>query len=157
MSDVEWAEDEEQKEKIVQYNVAELKEPGQKKVVAQGGEGGLGNVSSAKVSMVHKHLKHVNHKDAVPLEPFQGLSLLWAIMPSQLRPNIGNLNNADFFSITVADIPGLIKGAHENCGLGHAFLRHIERTKVLAYVVDLEAALNGRKGIPPWEQLRELS
>ncbi|XP_010253176.1 PREDICTED: probable GTP-binding protein OBGM, mitochondrial isoform X2 [Nelumbo nucifera] len=73
-----------------------------------------------------------------------------------LRPNIGKLNYDDFFSVTVADIPGLIKGAHENRGLGHAFLRHIERTKVLAYVVDLVAALDGRKGIPPWVQLRDL-
>ncbi|XP_007016090.2 PREDICTED: probable GTP-binding protein OBGM, mitochondrial isoform X1 [Theobroma cacao] len=72
-----------------------------------------------------------------------------------LRPNLGNLNFDDF-SITVADIPGLIKGAHQNRGLGHAFLRHIERTKVLAYVVDLAAALDGRKGIPPWNQLRDL-
>ncbi|XP_058087335.1 probable GTP-binding protein OBGM, mitochondrial [Magnolia sinica] len=73
-----------------------------------------------------------------------------------LRPNIGNLNYEDFFSVTVADIPGLIKGAHQNRGLGHAFLRHIERTKVLAYVVDLAASLDGRKGLPPWEQLRDL-
>ncbi|XP_015874098.3 probable GTP-binding protein OBGM, mitochondrial isoform X1 [Ziziphus jujuba] len=72
-----------------------------------------------------------------------------------LRPNLGNLNYDDL-SITVADVPGLIKGAHENRGLGHAFLRHIERTKVLAYVVDLAAALDGRKGIPPWQQLRDL-
>ncbi|OMO84338.1 C2 calcium-dependent membrane targeting [Corchorus capsularis] len=72
-----------------------------------------------------------------------------------LRPNLGNLNFDDF-SITVADIPGLIKGAHQNRGLGHAFLRHIERTKVLAYVVDLAAAIDGRKGIPPWEQLKDL-
>lgn len=73
-----------------------------------------------------------------------------------LRPNIGNLNYDDFFSVSVADIPGLIKGAHENRGLGHAFLRHIERTKALAYVVDLAAALDGKKGIMPWEQLRDL-
>ncbi|XWS71570.1 hypothetical protein CRYUN_Cryun03dG0149200 [Craigia yunnanensis] len=72
-----------------------------------------------------------------------------------LRPNLGNLNFDDF-SITVADIPGLIKGAHQNCGLGHAFLRRVEHTKVLAYVVDLAAALDGRKGIPPWEQLKDL-
>ncbi|KAK7856811.1 putative gtp-binding protein obgm [Quercus suber] len=72
-----------------------------------------------------------------------------------LRPNLGNLNYDDL-SITVADVPGLIKGAHENRGLGHAFLRHIERTKVLAYVVDLAAGLDGRKGVPPWEQLRDL-
>uniref|UniRef100_A0A7N0ULR1 Uncharacterized protein n=2 Tax=Kalanchoe fedtschenkoi TaxID=63787 RepID=A0A7N0ULR1_KALFE len=72
-----------------------------------------------------------------------------------LRPNLGKLTYDDF-SVTVADIPGLIKGAHANRGLGHAFLRHIERTKVLAYVVDLAAALDGKKGIPPWEQLRDL-
>jgi Obg family GTPase CgtA len=73
-----------------------------------------------------------------------------------LRPNIGNLSYGDFFSVKVADIPGLIKGAHENRGLGHAFLRHIERTRILAYVVDLSAELRGRKGISPWEQLRDL-
>lgn len=56
----------------------------------------------------------------------------------------------------MADIPGLIKGAHENRGIGHAFLRHIERTKVLAYVVHLAAALDGRKGVSPWEQLKDL-
>lgn len=72
-----------------------------------------------------------------------------------LRPNLGKVNFEDI-SITVADIPGLIKGAHENRGLGHAFLRHIERTKVLAYVIDLAAALNGNKGLPPWEQLKDL-
>nr|GLL33778.1 probable GTP-binding protein OBGM, mitochondrial [Ipomoea trifida] len=72
-----------------------------------------------------------------------------------LRPNLGNVNYDDF-SVTVADIPGLIRGAHENRGLGHAFLRHIERTKVLAYVVDLAAALGDNKGIPPWEQLKDL-
>ncbi|CAN1282860.1 Probable GTP-binding protein OBGM, mitochondrial [Linum perenne] len=72
-----------------------------------------------------------------------------------LRPNLGKVKFEDF-SITVADVPGLIKGAHVNRGLGHAFLRHIERTKVLAYVVDLAAALDRRKGLPPWEQLRDL-
>ncbi|XP_010557272.1 PREDICTED: probable GTP-binding protein OBGM, mitochondrial isoform X2 [Tarenaya hassleriana] len=72
-----------------------------------------------------------------------------------LRPNLGNVNFEDF-SITVADIPGLIKGAHQNRGLGHNFLRHIERTKVLAYVVDLASGLDGRKGIMPWRQLKDL-
>ncbi|VFQ76687.1 unnamed protein product [Cuscuta campestris] len=72
-----------------------------------------------------------------------------------LRPNLGNVNYDDF-SVTVADIPGLVSGAHENRGLGHAFLRHVERTKVLAYVVDLAAGAGGSKGVPPWEQLRDL-
>lgn len=73
-----------------------------------------------------------------------------------LRPNIGKVEYEDSFRVTVADIPGLIKGAHENRGLGHAFLRHIERTKALAYVVDLSSALGDRKGPQPWHQLRDL-
>ncbi|GLJ05123.1 hypothetical protein SUGI_0011580 [Cryptomeria japonica] len=73
-----------------------------------------------------------------------------------LRPNIGKLEYEDFFKLTVADIPGLIRGAHEDRGLGHAFLRHIERTKALAYVVDLSASLADRKGPQPWDQLRDL-
>ncbi|GMH12282.1 hypothetical protein Nepgr_014123 [Nepenthes gracilis] len=72
-----------------------------------------------------------------------------------LRLNIGKLNYNDL-SVTVADTPGLIKGSHENRGLGHAFLRHIERTKVLAYVVDPAAAIDGGKGITPWQQLKDL-
>ncbi|KAJ0250744.1 GTP-binding protein OBGM [Hirschfeldia incana] len=72
-----------------------------------------------------------------------------------LRPNLGNVNYDDF-SMTVADIPGLIKGAHQNRGLGHNFLRHIERTKVLAYVVDLASGLDGNRGLAPWQQLRDL-
>ncbi|ESQ36139.1 hypothetical protein EUTSA_v10007444mg [Eutrema salsugineum] len=72
-----------------------------------------------------------------------------------LRPNLGNVTYDDF-SMTVADIPGLIKGAHQNRGLGHNFLRHIERTKVLAYVVDLASGLDGCKGVTPWQQLRDL-
>ena len=72
-----------------------------------------------------------------------------------LRPNLGNVSYDDF-SMTVADIPGLIKGAHQNRGLGHNFLRHIERTKVLAYVVDLASGLDGNRGVAPWQQLRDL-
>ncbi|CAO2824949.1 unnamed protein product [Amaranthus hypochondriacus] len=186
----------------IQYNFAELTEEGQQIVVAWGGEGGLGSVSSGRHNK--KTLKDTSHgngridnqenfdNDYQPdvrlglsgsqasliLElksiadiglvgmPNAGKStLLGAISRAKpvvgnyafttLRPNIGKLNY-DELSISVADIPGLIKGAHENRGLGHAFLRHIERTKVLAYVIDLAAALKDRKGIPPWEQLKDL-
>lgn len=196
--------EEEEEEEHIEYNVAELTEPGQRIVVAHGGEGGLGNVS------LSKSYKHSNHKKCDGLEKVDNIeveedeaesnssltvgsfgsesvlilelksiadvglvgmpnagksTLLGALSKAQprighyafttLRPNLGNLTYDDL-SITVADIPGLIKGAHENRGLGHAFLRHIERTRVLAYVLDLAAALDGRKGVPPWEQLRDL-
>ena len=56
-----------------------------------------------------------------------------------MHPYIGTIDYPDFFSITLADIPGLIKGAAKNIGLGHRFLRHIERSKILVYVIDLSS------------------
>ena len=69
-----------------------------------------------------------------------------------LHPVVGVVELPDFKRLTVADIPGLIDGAHENIGLGHAFLKHIERTHVLAYVLDM-AGVDGRE---PWEDFRHL-
>lgn len=54
-----------------------------------------------------------------------------------LRPHIGIIEYKDFSQVRVADLPGLIEGAHENKGLGHQFLKHIERTKALCYVIDV--------------------
>ena len=53
-----------------------------------------------------------------------------------LAPHIGMVDFADGFSLSVADLPGLVEDAHLNVGLGHEFLRHIERTRLLTYVVD---------------------
>lgn len=69
-----------------------------------------------------------------------------------LTPNIGTVTFDNFSTMRIADIPGLIDGAHENVGLGHEFLRHIERTKVLAYVLDMAAI----DGTPPWEAFAAL-
>lgn len=69
-----------------------------------------------------------------------------------LHPALGVVRFKDTDTLTVADIPGLIDGAHENRGLGHDFLRHIERTKVLLYVVDVSPH-NERS---PVEDLRAL-
>lgn len=54
-----------------------------------------------------------------------------------LRPNLGIIEFEDFSRIMIADIPGIIENAHENRGLGFAFLRHIERTSILVYLIEL--------------------
>lgn len=55
-----------------------------------------------------------------------------------LTPNIGTIEYSDLFKITCADLPGLIEGAHDNVGLGHEFLKHVERTKLLLFVIDAD-------------------
>ena len=61
-------------------------------------------------------------------------------------------NTPDFNRLTVCDVPGLIEGAHQNVGLGHAFLRHIERCKILVLLLDM-AGTDNRK---PWDDYRQL-
>ena len=70
-----------------------------------------------------------------------------------LHPNVGVVEFDDFFRYTVADIPGLIDGAHDNVGLGHDFLRHIERCHILAYVLDM-GATDGRDPLEDLNHLR---
>jgi GTP-binding protein len=60
----------------------------------------------------------------------------------------------DFCSITMADVPGLIEGAAENRGLGHRFLRHVERCKILLFLLDM-AATDGRDPIEDFEHLQK--
>ncbi len=71
-----------------------------------------------------------------------------------LEPIIGVVEYPDFARVTVADIPGLIEGAHEGIGLGHEFLRHIERCRVLLFVIDM-AGSEGRDPRDDFTQLRK--
>ncbi len=71
-----------------------------------------------------------------------------------LNPIIGTLIFDDYTRMTMADIPGLIEGAHEGVGLGHAFLRHIERASYLVFVVDM-AGVDGRRPHEDYLHLRE--
>jgi len=69
-----------------------------------------------------------------------------------LTPNVGILDFADYGCVRVADIPGLIEGAHTGKGLGHDFLRHIERCRLLLVLLDM-AGVDGRK---PWDDYKQL-
>ena len=72
-----------------------------------------------------------------------------------LVPTVGVIDYPeDFYSITMADVPGLIEGAAENRGLGHRFLRHVERCKILLFLLDM-AATDGRDPIVDFEHLQK--
>lgn len=69
-----------------------------------------------------------------------------------LHPQIGILEYPDFFRLTMCDVPGLIEGAHQNVGLGHRFLRHIQRCKLLVILLDMA----GTDGRHPWDDYHSL-
>lgn len=71
-----------------------------------------------------------------------------------LHPNIGPIRYPDFEPILLADIPGIIEGAHRDRGLGLEFLRHIERTKMLIFVIDI-SGYEGRSGIEDYQVLQK--
>lgn len=73
-----------------------------------------------------------------------------------LRPQLGTLQYDDGAYLTLADIPGLIAGAHQDRGKGNQFLKHIDRTRCLAYVVDLSGRPDRLVTKAPWEQLKVL-
>ena len=68
-----------------------------------------------------------------------------------LHPQIGIVEYADWNRLTVCDVPGLIEGAHQNVGLGHEFLRHIERCKILVLLLDMA----GTDNRTPWDDYKQ--
>jgi GTP-binding protein len=146
--------------------LGELLAPGERLVVARGGRGGRGNVHF--VSSTHQSPKHAEKGEPgesrwIELElkliaeiglvgaPNAGKSTLLAALTAATpevgdypftttQPNLGVIELDDERRAVIADLPGLIEGASEGRGLGHAFLRHAERTRVLVGVVDGAAA-----------------
>jgi len=158
--------------------LADIDEAGAEVVIAKGGRGGRGNARFATPSN-RAPREHEPGETTEPLElglelkliadvalvgyPNAGKSTFLSRISNArpkvaaypfttLHPVIGVMEYADFRKVTVADIPGLIDGAHLNRGLGHYFLRHIERTKLLIYMVDL----GGVDGRDPNDDVRVL-
>jgi GTP-binding protein len=143
--------------------VGELLEPGQRILIAKGGDGGFGNLhfkTSTNRAPRKKTPGWPGEQRSVRLElrvladvgllgmPNAGKSTFIAAVSNArpkiadypfttLHPNLGVVRVGPEKSFVVADIPGLIEGAAEGAGLGHTFLRHLQRTRVLLHVVDL--------------------
>ncbi|HBA82648.1 MAG TPA: GTPase ObgE [Verrucomicrobia bacterium] len=160
--------------------VGEVINDGDELVVARGGKGGLGNMHFAtpthqtptectngaegEQKTLILELKSVADVGLVGYPNAGKSTLVGALTPAHpkvapypfttLHPVIGTIEYEDYSKFHIADIPGLISGAHKGVGLGHDFLRHIERTQFLLYVIDM-AGIDGRHPADDFKNLKE--
>jgi GTP-binding protein len=162
--------------------IADISDEGQEIIIARGGKGGAGNQHFATPTRQVPNFARngsPGQEFTAILElkliadvgllgfPNVGKSTLLSVVSSArpkianyhfttLTPNLGVVSLGEGGSFVIADIPGLIEGAHEGAGLGHNFLRHVERTRLLIHVIDV-AETDGRDAISDFEVInREL-
>jgi GTP-binding protein len=174
----EGGETEESQAETKRELVADLTTHGQQFILCKGGRGGLGNRNFATArhqtprfaqpgepGTEGEYLLELRIMAEIGLVgyPNAGKSTLLAAISkarpkiaaypfTTLTPQIGILEYPDWKRLTVCDVPGLIEGAHNNVGLGHAFLRHIKRCKIMVLLLDM-AGTDGRE---PWDDYKQL-
>lgn len=160
--------------------LADLKNEGDKAIVAKGGRGGKGNQHFANavrqapafaksgtdgeerwVTLELKMIADVGLLGFPNVGKSTFLSVVTKAKPkianyhfTTLTPNLGVVQTKFGESFVLADIPGLIEGAAEGIGLGHDFLRHVERTKVLIHIVDI-SGIEGRNALEDFDKINE--